>query len=81
MAAIPTSGPSTAAMLALGDALALTVMELRSFGREDYATRHPGGALGRSLMKAQEIMRSGADEHEAPAAGAASRSPPAGRKL
>ena len=52
---------STAAMLALGDALALTVMELRSFGREDYATRHPGGALGRSLMKAQEIMRSGAD--------------------
>jgi len=52
---------STAAMLALGDALALTVMELRSFGREDYATRHPGGALGRSLMKSREIMRSGAD--------------------
>lgn len=52
---------STAAMLALGDALALTVMELRAFGREDYATRHPGGALGRSLMKASEIMRSGPD--------------------
>jgi len=52
---------STAAMLALGDALALTVMELRSFGERDYADRHPGGALGRSLMKAREIMRSGED--------------------
>jgi arabinose-5-phosphate isomerase len=52
---------STAAMLALGDALALTVMELRDFGKEDYAHRHPGGALGRSLMKAREIMRSGDD--------------------
>lgn len=55
----PTS--STAAMIALGDALAMTVMDLRDFGKEDYATRHPGGALGRSLMKAQEIMRSDAD--------------------
>ncbi|MEE2662755.1 MAG: KpsF/GutQ family sugar-phosphate isomerase [Myxococcota bacterium] len=52
---------STAAMLALGDALALTVMELRSFGRQDYANRHPGGALGRSLMQAREIMRRGTD--------------------
>ena len=52
---------STASMLALGDALALTVMELRSFGKEDYANRHPGGALGRSLMRAHEIMRSGSE--------------------
>jgi len=52
---------STAAMLALGDALALTVMELRSFDKEDYANRHPGGALGRSLMKAREVLRDGAD--------------------
>jgi arabinose-5-phosphate isomerase len=52
---------STAAMLALGDALALTVMELRSFDKQDYANRHPGGALGRSLMLAQEIMRRGDD--------------------
>ena len=52
---------STAAMLALGDALALTVMELRSFDKKDYANRHPGGALGRSLMKAHEVMRDGAD--------------------
>ena len=52
---------STAAMLALGDALALTVMELRSVDKKDYANRHPGGALGRSLMKAREVMRDGAD--------------------
>jgi arabinose-5-phosphate isomerase len=52
---------STAAMLALGDALALTAMELRSFGKEQYASYHPGGALGRSLMRAREIMRRGAD--------------------
>jgi len=52
---------STAAMLALGDALALTVMELRSFDKRDYANRHPGGALGRSLMQAHEIMRRGTD--------------------
>lgn len=48
---------STTAMLALGDALALTVMKARDFTREDYARFHPGGALGRSLMKVAEIMR------------------------
>ena len=52
---------STAAMLALGDALALTVMALRSVEREQYASYHPGGALGRLLMKASEVMRSGAN--------------------
>lgn len=48
---------STSAMLALGDALALALMELRSFQPEDYAERHPSGALGRSLMRTHEIMR------------------------
>lgn len=48
---------STTAMLALGDALALAVMKARNFTREDYARFHPGGALGRSLMKVTEIMR------------------------
>ncbi|MBX3475258.1 MAG: KpsF/GutQ family sugar-phosphate isomerase [Planctomycetes bacterium] len=48
---------STTAMLALGDALALAVMKARNFTREDYARFHPGGALGRSLMKVAEIMR------------------------
>lgn len=48
---------STTVMLALGDALALTVMKARDFGREDYARFHPGGALGRSLMAVTEIMQ------------------------
>jgi len=52
---------STVAMLALGDALALTVMELRAIQPDQYAEYHPGGALGRALMKAHEIMRTGDD--------------------
>lgn len=48
---------STTAMLALGDAIALTVMERRGFTREDYARFHPGGALGRKLMHVEEVMR------------------------
>jgi arabinose-5-phosphate isomerase len=48
-------------MLALGDALALTVMELKDVRAEQYASYHPGGALGRYLMKCQELMRQGAD--------------------
>jgi arabinose-5-phosphate isomerase len=54
---------STTAMLALGDALALTALNRRkengTFGIEDYAAFHPGGALGRSLMKVIEVMRTG----------------------
>ncbi len=41
---------STTCMLALGDALALTIMKARQFGPEDYARFHPGGALGAKLM-------------------------------
>jgi arabinose-5-phosphate isomerase len=52
---------STAAMLALGDALALTVMELKAVQAEQYASYHPGGALGRLLMKTREIMRTGSN--------------------
>ncbi len=52
---------STTAMLALGDALALTVMELKAIRPEQYAGYHPGGALGRFLMNAGQIMRTGAD--------------------
>ncbi len=52
---------STAAMLALGDALALSVMALKSVRPEQYASYHPGGALGRFLMKASDVMRTEAD--------------------
>lgn len=51
----PTS--STTATLALGDALALTVARARSFTAEDFAKRHPGGALGGLLRPVGEILR------------------------
>jgi len=47
---------STTCMLALGDALALTVMKMRDFGPEDYAVFHPGGALGRKLIRVEDAM-------------------------
>ena len=47
---------STTVMLALGDALSLTLMQAKNFGPEEYARFHPGGALGRSLMRVHEIM-------------------------
>jgi arabinose-5-phosphate isomerase len=50
---------STTAMLALGDALALTVQRRRRFSPEQYARFHPGGALGRKLMTCREAMRTG----------------------
>jgi arabinose-5-phosphate isomerase len=45
----PTS--STTAALALGDALAVTLLEAKGFRREDFARLHPGGALGRRLLR------------------------------
>lgn len=47
---------STTAMLALGDALALTVMKLRDFKAEDFAIYHPAGQLGRQLIHVGEAM-------------------------
>jgi len=47
---------STTAMLALGDALALSVMNLRRFTSEDFAVFHPGGQIGRKLIKVREAM-------------------------
>jgi len=47
---------STSCMLALGDALAATVMRMRSFTPEEFAAFHPAGALGRKLMKVEEAM-------------------------
>lgn len=48
---------STLAMLALGDALALVVSEMKDFREEDFAQLHPGGALGRRLASVDEVMR------------------------
>ncbi len=47
---------STTAMLALGDALALTVMHQRNFTAEDFALYHPAGQLGRKLIRVKEAM-------------------------
>lgn len=47
---------STTAMLAMGDALALTVMHLRRFTADDFALFHPAGQLGRKLIRVKEAM-------------------------
>lgn len=52
---------TTTAMLAMGDALALTVLKMRGFQAEDFALFHPGGSLGRKLLKVEEVMRGGDD--------------------
>jgi len=50
---------STTAMLVMGDALSLTVFKMREWTEEDYAFYHPGGELGRKLIKVKEVMRRG----------------------
>ncbi len=53
---------STAAQMALGDALAVALLDARGFREEDFARSHPGGALGRKLlMHVRDLMRSGDD--------------------
>ena len=56
---------TTTAMLALGDALALSVLEMRQrggqFSREEFALYHPGGSLGRQLLMVETLMRRGKD--------------------
>jgi len=51
---------STTATLALGDALAMVLLEARGFHKEDYARLHPAGAIGRALLcRVADIMRTG----------------------
>jgi arabinose-5-phosphate isomerase len=53
---------STTAALALGDALALALLDARGFSSEDFARAHPGGALGRRLLtRVRDVMRAGSD--------------------
>jgi len=55
---VPTS--STTATLALGDAIAIALMEKRNFSIEDFASLHPGGTLGRKLiLTVEELMHAG----------------------
>ena len=51
---------STTAALALGDALAVALLDARGFGPEDFARSHPGGSLGRRLLtRVSDVMRAG----------------------
>ena len=51
---------STTAQLAMGDALAVALLDARGFREEDFARSHPGGALGRKLLThVRDVMRSG----------------------
>ena len=50
---------STTCMLALGDALAMTLAEKRGFKEEDFANLHPGGKLGKRLARVESLMHTG----------------------
>ena len=52
---------STTVMLALGDAIAVTLLERRGFSPADFRLLHPGGHLGSRLIRAKDIMRSGSE--------------------
>jgi arabinose-5-phosphate isomerase len=50
---------STVALLAIGDALAMAVQHKRGFSPEQFASLHPGGTLGRQLLRVRDVMRTG----------------------
>jgi len=54
---VPTA--STTAALAIGDALAMTLLVEKGFKQEDFASLHPGGKLGKRLMRIESLMHSG----------------------
>jgi arabinose-5-phosphate isomerase len=54
---VPTA--STTAALALGDALAMTLLRAKGFKEEDFANLHPGGKIGKRLMRVEQIMHTG----------------------
>lgn len=56
---VPTA--STTAALAIGDALAMTLLVEKGFKVEDFANLHPGGILGKSLMRVEALMHTGAE--------------------
>src|SRR5258706_3350669 len=59
MGLAPTT--STTLMLALGDALAVALMERKGFSADQYRDLHPAGALGRALIRVSDLMHDGAD--------------------
>jgi arabinose-5-phosphate isomerase len=67
---VPTA--STTATLALGDALAMALLVAKGFRQEDFATLHPGGKIGKRLMRVEQLMHAGSD---APMVSMAARMP------
>jgi len=65
---------STTAMLALGDALAIALLERKGFGARQFAVFHPGGRLGAQLVRVEQLMRR---DDELPLVGAATAMPEA----
>ena len=59
MGLAPTT--STTVMLVLGDALAVALMERRGFSADQYRTLHPGGSLGRALIRVSDVMHTGSE--------------------
>ena len=56
---VPTA--STTAALAIGDALAMTLLVEKGFKQEDFANLHPGGTLGKSLLRVDALMHTGSE--------------------
>lgn len=54
---VPTASTTTA--LAMGDALAMTLLDRKGFGQQDFAALHPGGKLGKRLMRVGSLMHDG----------------------
>ena len=52
---------STTAALAMGDALAMTLLVAKGFRQEDFETLHPGGGIGKRLLRAEALMHAGPD--------------------
>jgi len=57
---------STTAALAMGDALAMTLLVARGFRQEDFESLHPGGGLGKRLLRVESLMHTGADAPQVP---------------
>lgn len=59
--ASPTGAPTTSAimMLAFGDALAMALLEKRGFTKDDFRVLHPGGKLGKGLLRVSDLMHTG----------------------
>lgn len=65
---VPTA--STTAALAMGDALAMTLLAQKGFKEEDFANLHQGGKLGKRLMRVESLMHAG---HDCPVVGASTK--------